>query len=98
MISLDRWVGSDGEKSVVGQVRRHILEDGKCLVHVLCGFIQRRFEWLRIGCHRVDDEPVLEAVVHHRVGAGMLELDGVQQTTAAYGNEQRITGGHNAIA
>ena len=28
----------------------------------------------------------------------MLELDGVQQTTAAYGNEQRITGGHNAIA
>ena len=28
----------------------------------------------------------------------MLELDGVQQTTTAYGNEQRITGGHNAIA
>ncbi len=57
------------------------------LIDVLCGYNQRRGETQRIRSHRVDDETVFEAVVHHRMGAGMGEFDGVQQATATHGDE-----------
>ena len=93
MISLYR-----SGKSVVRQISGHVLENGERLVNVFGGYNQRRCETQRIGGHRIDDEPVFEAVVHDGVGAGMLELYGIEQTTTAHGYVERIAGGHNAIA
>ena len=67
-----RAVTGDDDQSF-GKVRGHHssrMDNG--LVHVSVSVThQRRCETQRIGSHRVDDEPVFEAVVHHRVGAGM---------------------------